>query len=133
MSDFYLSNEWKAARKLTFQTYPHRCMRCGSKRKLQCAHVKARSLHPSIALKHSNLGILCGPCNRCQGVRSIDYRGLRGLLSRSVYNVKYFMGGFITGCIVFKLAENWTLTMFIAELQYWLSQANEALMTTGAM
>ena len=131
MSDFYLSPEWRAVRKLTFQTYPHRCMRCGSKKRLECAHIKARSLHPRIALKPSNLGILCKKCNKFQGTRTISYKGIRGLISRSVYNMKYFSIGFIAGCIAFKLAENWTLTMMIAELQYYLSELNASLMVGG--
>jgi hypothetical protein len=134
MTDFYLSSEWRQAKKITFQTYPHFCMRCGSKKELQCAHIKARSLYPRLALKLSNLGILCKGCNLWQGVRTIDYRGIRGLITRGYRMViKYAVAGVAIGYFIRVYTEDWTWLMAVNEAQYLLYDIQQSLMTTGVM
>lgn len=74
MSDFYRSPEWQRVRREAIRNYPRKCMRCGSRKMLEVAHIKARSKYPKLALKLSNLQILCKRCNLWQGTRTMDFR-----------------------------------------------------------
>lgn len=106
-------------------------MRCGSNEDLQCAHVKARSLHPRLSLKLSNLGILCKSCNLWQGIRTIDYRGIRGLFTRSIRKMKHFGIGIIIGALGHYYMQDMTLSIVISDIQYYLSELNAWLMVGG--
>ena len=129
VSNFYLSNEWRQLRKRVIATHGYRCLKCGVTKNIEVDHVMARSKCPRLELSESNLQTLCKKHNLEKGVNTVDYRGLRGYLTRGVIKMKYFMGGFITGCIVFYLGQDLTLSYVIAELQYGLSLLQNEVMT----
>ncbi len=64
---FHDSREWMALRYEVLKERGARCECCGATRAdgviIQVDHVKPRSLFPELALKKSNLQVLCRPCN----------------------------------------------------------------------
>lgn len=68
---FYSSKEWKVARYKALVASNGRCQCCGSTvadgARLCVDHVKPLSKYPHLALRQSNLQVLCGSCNRGKG------------------------------------------------------------------
>ena len=78
-SDGFLeSKEWKDLRLIALEKYGLVCMCCGrdNSRKfpINVDHVKPRKFFPELALDITNLQVLCGPCNKRKGNKTIDYR-----------------------------------------------------------
>lgn len=71
---FFDSPEWLRLRQLAFSKYGRKCMKCGTRDRLQVDHVKPRSIYPKLALDINNLQVLCKCCNLNKGLTEIDYR-----------------------------------------------------------
>ena len=78
MTDFYQTQEWKLLKQLVLFIYGMRCMKCRRTPKdnvlITVDHIKPRSLYPKLALKFSNMQVLCQPCNSAKGTKIEDYR-----------------------------------------------------------
>ncbi|HCL5638186.1 HNH endonuclease [Klebsiella aerogenes] len=65
--EFYASKEWRRLRYQAFKIYGGNCACCGRSAKdglkMHVDHIKPRSRYPELALKISNLQILCEECN----------------------------------------------------------------------
>lgn len=72
---FASSPKWKALRRNVLAAYGHKCLRCGSTKRITVDHIKPRSKYPELALDFSNLQVLCWPCNKAKSYRDeTDYR-----------------------------------------------------------
>lgn len=72
---FLSTSEWRELKKLVYQTYENKCMKCGCLEKLHVDHIKPSSKYPELINKFTNLQILCSTCNISKGNRNeIDYR-----------------------------------------------------------
>lgn len=64
---FYRSKEWRHLRYQAFRQYGNKCCVCGRGTSdgmvMHVDHIKPRSLYPHLALKLSNLQIMCNECN----------------------------------------------------------------------
>jgi 5-methylcytosine-specific restriction endonuclease McrA len=72
VSDSFLdSYDWKRLRYAVLKKHDGLCEVCGRGRPhgvtLNVDHIKCRRKHPELALKASNLQILCGDCNHGKG------------------------------------------------------------------
>lgn len=54
---------WKALRMQALDRDGWQCVKCGSRRRLECDHVEPVRDRPDLAWAVSNLQILCGPCH----------------------------------------------------------------------
>lgn len=73
--DFYRSKAWAILRQRAFRKYGNACQCCGARPpavRLNVDHIKPRSRYPRLALRLSNLQILCAACNRGKGSRFTD-------------------------------------------------------------
>lgn len=71
-SDNFLKTfEWRRARMLALKTHGARCQCCGATpahgARMNVDHIKPRRLFPELALKQSNLQVLCEACNHGKG------------------------------------------------------------------
>lgn len=73
-SKFYSSNLWLKVRFEALINNGKKCCLCGSENNLHVDHIKPRYLRPDLALKISNLQILCKQCNFGKGTRSVIIR-----------------------------------------------------------
>lgn len=75
---FLRSQAWRDLRLLAIQRYGLICMCCGRENSrrfpINVDHVKPRKHFPELALDIENLQVLCGPCNKRKGNKTIDYR-----------------------------------------------------------
>ncbi len=66
-SKFYQTSEWRQLRYQVIKHYNSKCMACGACAKdgnqIEVDHIKPRYLYPHLALKFSNLQVLCRDCN----------------------------------------------------------------------
>jgi len=78
VTDFYQTQEWKLLKQKVLHKYGLKCMKCGKTPKsdvlIAVDHVKPRSEYKSLALKFSNMQVLCQPCNSAKGTKIEDYR-----------------------------------------------------------
>ncbi|MEC9198392.1 MAG: HNH endonuclease [Pseudomonadota bacterium] len=54
---------WKALRMQALERDNWQCQHCGSRKRLECHHVKPVRTHPELAYTLSNLLMLCGKCH----------------------------------------------------------------------
>lgn len=54
---------WKALRMQALDRDEWKCVRCGTRKRLECDHVLPVRTHPELAYSLSNLQILCGACH----------------------------------------------------------------------
>lgn len=88
---FYDTPEWKRARYKALKASNGRCSCCGAGplqgAVLNVDHIIARTKRPDLALKQSNLQVLCASCNEGKGWRDeTDWRepSLRVLMGESM-------------------------------------------------
>lgn len=70
---FVDSKEWKQLREKARHLLPPVCVRCESVYDLQVDHIFPKSKYPDLALKLSNLQILCRKCNFAKSNKVDDY------------------------------------------------------------
>lgn len=78
-ADFYRTPEWKRARYKALKKSDGRCECCGAGKPqgavLNVDHIKPLHRYPELALRQSNLQVLCGSCNQGKGARDeTDWR-----------------------------------------------------------
>lgn len=75
-TEFYDSKEWREVRYRVIKKYGRKCMVCfTSGIEIHVDHIVPISKCPEMALKESNLQVLCKPCNLGKGNRDmIDWR-----------------------------------------------------------
>ena len=67
-----------------------RCAACGRRKDLQLDHIIP--INSGGTDNPENLALLCGPCNKRKGDRTIDYRGWRGAFPLRVYRRLHNIG-----------------------------------------
>ncbi|MBM3654281.1 MAG: HNH endonuclease [Alphaproteobacteria bacterium] len=60
---FYSSKRWARVRFLALRRDGFACRECGSRRKLECHHLKPVRTHPELVFELSNLQTLCRDCH----------------------------------------------------------------------
>jgi hypothetical protein len=94
-------------------------MKCKSKEDIEVDHVLPRSKFPSLALKLSNLGLLCKVCNQEKSARIVpDYRP-----RRIVYYFKVIRVIRLTGLTITLLAIGYAL-LHSGQIEVYLNDYN---------
>lgn len=109
-TSIYQSPQWRKLRRRVFRRYGLRCMKCRAKHGLEVDHIIPASIRPELALKMSNLQILCGTkANSCNQKKSDnDCRDYRPIKWKSYYFI------IRTGCALLKAA-----LLLLASLGIW--------------
>lgn len=132
MSDFYQSKKWICLRKWAISFYGRKCLKCGSTEKIHVDHIIARCRSYWLRLSKRNVQPLCERCNLEKGVITADYRPYhKRVLLFLELDMRNIVIAFIAGFISRYYTEAYTLTMIIAEVQYYLSELNAWLMVGG--
>ncbi|WP_417587402.1 HNH endonuclease [Pararhodobacter oceanensis] len=57
------SKRWQAVRHAVLERDGWQCVECGSRRRLECDHIKPVRTHPKLAFDPANCQILCSSCH----------------------------------------------------------------------
>jgi hypothetical protein len=73
--DFHKCEQWLYLRKLVFNFYPKKCLKCNSDKIIQLDHIKPKSKYPKQTFDILNLQPLCSKCNyEKSNIDMTDYR-----------------------------------------------------------
>jgi hypothetical protein len=79
-TNFYMTQEWKALRRIVIRKYGRNCASCNiycKGRNLHVDHIKPRKYFPELSLDFNNLQVLCKACNERKSSQTIDFRNTR--------------------------------------------------------